>query len=314
MLVTTQLSAIGLPGPVHTDPYDYSTDYYTSKGFGPTIWGQQGQQTNKIAATTTNYFLTGSGVSYTYLGQVVGLVYAPRQHNLLLFAAPANYIYEGGFSFAASVAVSGSGPYSYLGGAAGGGSDVHNRYTLSPVNAVYSYTGEIATLSYRPTVHYILTLDPATYAYIGEDATVTSRPLARYVLTASPGGYSYAGEVITLGKEHIGSRGYLLTTSTRTILGPKRPDQIISPPFDFGLWTAQGDVLSDLVVTVSVWSGVDPSPQTVYAGSTITGSTVYVALQGGIPGVIYQVLVRVIASLSGVLENAAFLAVLPQGL
>ena len=106
-----------------------------------------------------------------------------------------------------------------------------------------------------------------------------------------------------------------MTSSTRVILDPKRASEIVSPPFDFSAKCQAGDELSSPLVTVTVWSGVDPDPQAVYGGgSAINGFVINPTFQGGIVGVIYLIAVEVAASLSGTLELDALLAILPQGL
>jgi hypothetical protein len=64
---------------------------------------------------------------------------------------------------------------------------------------------------------------------------------------------------------------------------------------------------------MSVYSGVDPSPQSLVSGASgISGSQVTQLFTGGIAGVVYEALFKVTTNLSQDLEIAAYLAIIPD--
>lgn len=106
-----------------------------------------------------------------------------------------------------------------------------------------------------------------------------------------------------------------MTSSTRVILDPKRASGHVFPPFDFLPQMNAGDTLSGVVVTITVWSGVDAAPAGVWDGSAaISGSIVSPGLQAGVAGVIYLIKVQVNATGGKVLVLEALFAILPEGI
>lgn len=77
---------------------------------------------------------------------------------------------------------------------------------------------------------------------------------------------------------------------------------------------AIGETIGSVVsVTVTVWSGVDPNPGAMYAGTlTISPpSIVLPTIFGGIAGVIYQIAI-IVAVGTRQLELVGLLAVIPE--
>jgi hypothetical protein len=99
-------------------------------------------------------------------------------------------------------------------------------------------------------------------------------------------------------------------------LQPKRLGETCYPsqPFDFISSLQPGETISTQVVTASVYSGLDPSPASIISGAASVESTtqVWQLITGGVVGVIYKLLCTVTTSLGQTLQQAAFLAVIPD--
>ena len=97
---------------------------------------------------------------------------------------------------------------------------------------------------------------------------------------------------------------------------PKRVGETcyLSAPFDFTSAVANSETVSSAVCTASVYSGTDASPSSViFSTSTVQNS--YQVLQkvtGGVSGVIYKILCTATTSLGSILEQAGYLAVIPD--
>ena len=99
--------------------------------------------------------------------------------------------------------------------------------------------------------------------------------------------------------------------SSRVVFPPKKPGETALEPFDFSSQLAAGETISTAGVTVSVWSGTDPSPGSLVSGAaSIAAGVVSQAIQGGVSGVIYTLLCQVTTSLGQTLNMSGFLAVL----
>jgi len=80
--------------------------------------------------------------------------------------------------------------------------------------------------------------------------------------------------------------------------------------FDFTSRLQPSETISAASVTSTVYSGVDPSPQAVVSGAaSIVGNLVKQIFTGGLPGVIYNLAVKVITSLNQRLEIDAYLVI-----
>lgn len=87
--------------------------------------------------------------------------------------------------------------------------------------------------------------------------------------------------------------------------------------FDFTSSMAATETISAATVTASVYSGVDPNPQFLIAGSdTISGKVVSQLIAGsaggGVLGVIYQLKCTAETSLGQFLQISSYLAVVPD--
>jgi len=195
--------------------------------------------------------------------------------------------------------------YLYAGQAANLGAQ--HKYSLVLSGGIYAYQGADSQSDFGIAVDFI------PYEEVGVDLSFVGRSI---VFAPSTGTYSYQGGPASKFRFLKGNLlGPILTTSMRSIFGPKRVSEEIGAPFDFSNSVLAGDVLSLPQVTVKVWSGVDANPQALWQGSTVvSGNIVYVTLVDGIAGVIYQIEVTVTASVSGILSQMAFLTVLPDSL
>lgn len=94
------------------------------------------------------------------------------------------------------------------------------------------------------------------------------------------------------------------------LLETKRSTETKRYSFDFLSQLAPGETLLAGSCTVSVWSGVDSSPQSIRSGSpTISGSIVNQKFTAGVVGVIYSVVVSAITSQSQTLTLQGYLAI-----
>jgi len=81
--------------------------------------------------------------------------------------------------------------------------------------------------------------------------------------------------------------------------------------FDFLSQLGDTETITGAVVTVTVWSGVDPNPSTMLlAPRTITGKIVNQRITGGLAGVIYLVTCNITTSLAQALLMQGCLAVI----
>lgn len=96
---------------------------------------------------------------------------------------------------------------------------------------------------------------------------------------------------------------------------PKYVSETRTERIDFSAFLAAGQSLSSVSVSVSVYSGSDPTPSAVVASSSVSGSTALVAYGAGVAGTIYNILVNgTTASPAGVIPVQYFLAVIPDAL
>lgn len=101
------------------------------------------------------------------------------------------------------------------------------------------------------------------------------------------------------------------------ILGTKTPEDIIPVRFPFQGLLDFGAVISNSVVQVTVSSGIDPAPSDLLDGlsSVENLTTVVQSIEGGLPGVIYNLLAVAAASDGTIFSRLARLAVIdPDGI
>jgi hypothetical protein len=92
---------------------------------------------------------------------------------------------------------------------------------------------------------------------------------------------------------------------------------VLLPPggFSFANRLQQGEVLAGTpTVSATVYSGTDPSPSAVLSGAAqvVDGNTVQQLFTGGLPGVIYMIVVGCGTSLGQYLKDWGYLVVLPS--
>jgi hypothetical protein len=193
--------------------------------------------------------------------------------------------------------------------------DSHADTGLQGSPADYSEAGQDISFNIVHTNNPVVAAEALAYGYLGEAANFQITVAAHYALDSDHIPYIYVGEDADFRSVRGSIQSPIISTSTRLILGPKRVSETVAPPFDFTHMCFAGDVLSVTAVTVRLWSGVDPTPQNVYGGSSLVdGLVAYPVLTGGIAGAIYQLKVRASGTVSGDHELDAFLAVLPDGL
>lgn len=104
-----------------------------------------------------------------------------------------------------------------------------------------------------------------------------------------------------------------MTYPNRVEFPPKLSGVTDTYPFDFISALSSGETISTAVVTVSVYSGTDPTPSAlVSGGAAISGVQVTQKLTGGLPGVLYIVLCTITTSLTRTLQLSAYLAIPTQ--
>jgi hypothetical protein len=90
----------------------------------------------------------------------------------------------------------------------------------------------------------------------------------------------------------------------------KRQGETLALQFDFTSKLAAGQYLTSATVTVSVYSGVDPSPSLVLSGSaSVAGAVATQKVTGGVAGTIYSLLCAASSSDGQTLELMGFLAI-----
>lgn len=106
-----------------------------------------------------------------------------------------------------------------------------------------------------------------------------------------------------------------MSSSTRVIFDPKRASEGKNFPFDFISLLASGETISSQVVTATVWSGVDATPNAIVSGSaTVSGTIVTQKIVNGVSGVIYLLKCAITTSASQTLALEGLLAILPEGI
>jgi hypothetical protein len=109
------------------------------------------------------------------------------------------------------------------------------------------------------------------------------------------------------------SSGQIAGPGGRIILMPKKVGETVIRPFDFISRLGGSEKILSAVVTASVYSGTDSSPQNIINGSAaISGTIVNQSLTGGLLGVIYELLCTITTSLGQRLEMSAFWVVEPD--
>lgn len=99
-------------------------------------------------------------------------------------------------------------------------------------------------------------------------------------------------------------------------LKPKRQGETCfgSQPFDFASSMTVGETISTQTVTSSVYQGIDPTPGSVISGTPTVQNVTQVQqlFTAGVLGVVYELLCSVTTSLGQRLEQAAYLAIIPD--
>lgn len=103
--------------------------------------------------------------------------------------------------------------------------------------------------------------------------------------------------------------------SARVQWDPKYPGERVIRSADFTDQLVPEEVVASLAVSVSVWSGNDPNPSSIFLASSIQNNSAGVAavawitLTGGVTGTLYAVVVAATTNLANVYEKNAYLAV-----
>jgi len=99
----------------------------------------------------------------------------------------------------------------------------------------------------------------------------------------------------------------LYTSDSKTI------SETISYPGDFRDVLTSGETLTSYTVTVTVFSGVDPSPSSMlYGGIVVHTGWIEQRICLGLPGVIYEINFEVVTSLGNNYNKVTRLAILPE--
>lgn len=98
------------------------------------------------------------------------------------------------------------------------------------------------------------------------------------------------------------------------ILRGKNPSESVTCNIPFSDLLGVGETIVSLSVTISVFSGTDPSPSSVLSGVPTTDSTNTIAiftLTAGVSGVTYIISVLVTGSSSNVAMKQGYLTIIP---
>lgn len=99
----------------------------------------------------------------------------------------------------------------------------------------------------------------------------------------------------------------------RVELTPKVTGITRNYQFDFTPFLASGETVSSITSqSASVYSGNDPSPNTIVGVPTLAGAVVTLPLTGGVLGTIYEVSVVVATSASQSPRLSGYLAIIPD--
>lgn len=101
-------------------------------------------------------------------------------------------------------------------------------------------------------------------------------------------------------------------TGTRAIFDPKTDSSIITLTFDFTSQLGVGETLSTATVTATVYSGTDVSVDIFSGNPAASNGLVTQKIKNGVLGVIYSLLCSVTTSASQTLEQAGYLAIIPD--
>lgn len=94
---------------------------------------------------------------------------------------------------------------------------------------------------------------------------------------------------------------------------PKLVVDVVPAFFDFASDLLVGETISLAVATVSVHTGVDPSPYLLlYQVVTITGNICEQKIQKGLSGVVYDILMTVVTTTGRTVEQVTRIAILPD--
>lgn len=94
---------------------------------------------------------------------------------------------------------------------------------------------------------------------------------------------------------------------------PKRVGETAPVTFDFTSSLALAETISTQVVAATVYSGTDANPSAIISGAaSASGKIVSQNITAGISGVIYQLLCTITTSLGKTLQQASYLAVVPN--
>lgn len=94
---------------------------------------------------------------------------------------------------------------------------------------------------------------------------------------------------------------------------PKLTGETVPRYMDFSGQLAPGDSLTGSpTATATVWSGNDSDPSDLIQSSVTSGNQAVITLTGGESGTIYEVVVSVATTDGYTLEQAAYLAVVPN--
>ena len=99
---------------------------------------------------------------------------------------------------------------------------------------------------------------------------------------------------------------------SRVIVLPKGLAEVRIEVLDFSPFLPVGVTVTSAAAVCTVYSGVDASPGSVIASTTVLTPNVSVKLQGGVLGCIYSVIVSAACSDTQIRNLAFYLAVVPD--
>jgi len=99
----------------------------------------------------------------------------------------------------------------------------------------------------------------------------------------------------------------------RVAFPPKAPNEVQTYSFDFTSRLAASETISTKVVTASVYSGTDASPESIiYGAASSSGAIVSQKIGAGVLGVTYLLVCSITTSTGQVLQLGAYLVIAPE--
>jgi hypothetical protein len=190
-------------------------------------------------------------------------------------------------------------------------------------NPLTIYVGEAATLTWDTEYATTVTASGGWSGNQSLDGSASTGPLYSttiFGLTADgPGGSDYASVVVQVRAVPVPpveplppSSGTTARPGGRTVISVREVGEITWAKFDFISRLKKGDTIASQSVTASVYSGTDPNPTQVIVGNAYaSGTVVSQKVRGGVLGVIYGLVCRVVTTSGSTIQMSAYFSIIP---